>query len=798
MKSKIKKVAILGSGIMGSAIACHLANAGMEVLLLDMIDPRLNNTQKKIRDFRNKMVNESLAKTIKSKPAPLFKNSLVSNIQTGNFEDDLHRISEHDWIIEVILEDLKIKQTLYDLVETFRKPGSIISTNTSGIPIHQLVNGKSDDFKKHFLGTHFFNPPRYLRLMEIIPGAETAPEIIDHIMEFGRRFLGKQTVLCKDTPAFISNRIGIFSITKLIELTDQFDLDIESVDALTGPAIGRPKTGTFRLQDLIGIDVGAHVLKSVIDNCPEDEYLQSKKSSQALPYLTHLIENRFFGNKTGQGFYKKTDEKDEFGRSKILAFDLKTLSYREKNKVKIDSVRTAKKIDNLNGKINSFFENEDIGGKFIQAYFLSLFSYAASRIPEISDGLFSIDDAMKAGYAWEAGPFEYWDMIGVKKGLDLAKDKGYLIPDWVDEMLQSGCSQFYKFENGRQFVYDIESRSYKILPGSEYTVQLHSYKEKLIFKNTEARIYDIGDDVICLEFNSKNNIIGEGTGEAMNKALDLAEEEHWKAIVIGNNSPNFSVGANLMLVAMLAYQKEWDKLNDMAAGFQDVNMRMRYSKIPVVTATQGYVFGGGVELSMHTDAVVAAAESYFGLVEAGVGLLPGGGGTKEFALRLSDEIQKGGIETTKLTEMFKTIAMAEVATSAPMAFDMKYLLPERDKVVLNAPWVIHEAKNKALQLAESYVPPSAKKVRVLGRSGLAALYTAVNEFKLGNFISEHDALIANKIAQVMCGGDLTSPQYVSEQYLLDIEREAFISLLGETKTQERIQYMLQFNKPLRN
>jgi 3-hydroxyacyl-CoA dehydrogenase len=798
MQTHIKKVAILGSGIMGSAIACHLANVGLQVLLLDILPPGLTEEQKKEKIFRNQLVNTSLQKAIKAKPAALFKRAYADRIETGNFEDDLEKISDCDWILEAIIEDPVIKSALYHKVDQYRKEGSIISSNTSGIPISMLAKEQSASFRKNFLGIHFFNPPRYLSLLEIIPGDESSKEVIDFFIDFGRSILGKDTVLCKDTPAFIANRIGVFSILKILELTEKYGFNIETVDALTGRAIGRPKTGTFRLQDLIGVDVGMHVLDGVAKNCPKDTYLSEQGKKATPPYIQYLLDNKFFGNKSGQGFYKKTKEKDENGKSIILALDLKEKQYRPKQRPTLKSIGESKRIEELGERLKFFFREGDEGHLFIQEYFLELFAYVANRIPEISDQLYSIDEAMKGGYAWDLGPFEYWDMLGLEKGIKGIRNSGIALAPWVDEMLQKGFTSFYRFQNGAQLVYDPQKGKYVPLPGAEKKIYLQQLREKIIFENSEAKLYDIGDGVICLEFTSPNKVIGHGTGEAMHKAIDLAESESWKGVVIGHNDPNFTVGANLMLVAMTAYQQEWTQLEQMIRAFQEINMRLRYSSVPVVTATKGYVFGGGIEMSMHADSVAAAAESYIGLVEAGVGLIPGGGGTKEFALRLSDSFYEGDIMMPKLIERFKTIAMAEVATSAAMAFDFHYLLEEKDFIVLNGKEHIHAAKTKVLQLAENYLPPTPKKIKVLGRSGLATLKAAISEFKLAGYISDHDALIAGKTANIMCGGDLSEAQRVSEKYLLDLEVEAFLSLCGEKKTLDRIQHMLQFNKPLRN
>ncbi len=798
MIKKIKKIAVLGSGVMGSGIACHLANAGMEVLMLDIVPFDLTDEEKDNPEARNRIVNTALKNAIKSKPSPLFKKEYAKRISTGNFDDDLHKIKDYEWIIEVIIENPKIKQDLFEKVEKFRTKGTYISTNTSGIPISILTKGRSDDFKKYFLGTHFFNPPRYLPLLELIPGKDTDPKVVEFFMEFGDKYFGKQGVICKDTPGFIANRIGLFSMAKLMELTTEYGFTIEEVDVLTGPIIGRPKTGTYRLLDLVGVDVADKVLKGLIANAPQDEYLKTWKDKETPGFMKFLLENKFLGNKTGQGFYKRTKEKDEKGKRIILSLDLDKNEYRPKISARFDLVKQNKKIDNLKNKIVNIFENDGKEAKFLKEYFLSLFAYVSNRIPEISDNIYSIDDGMKAGYAWEAGPFEYWDMIGVKKGIEEAEKLGFSIADWVKQMVNSGKDSFYQKKDRKINYYDLSTKDYKQIPGIDQFIILDLYRDTPVYKNSEAIIHDIGDGVLNVEFISKANVIGEGTGLAMQKAVDLAEEEGWNGVVIGNNAAHFSVGANLMMVAMEAFQKNFKKLDEMTNAFQQVNMRLRYSKIPVVVATQGYVFGGGVEMSMHADSVIASAESYIGLVEVGVGLLPGGGGTKEFAVRLSESMYPGDVVMPKLIEMFKTIATAQVATSADEAFDLKYLDHTRDFRVMNTKRAIGEAKKRVLALADTYVMPDRKQVKVLGRQGLATLYAAINEFKLGKYITEYEAKIAQKIAYVMCGGDLTGQPLVSEQYLLDIEREGFLSLLGEQKTMERIQYMLENNKPLRN
>ncbi len=793
---KINKVAVLGSGVMGSGIACHLANAGFEVLLLDIVPFDLKDEEKKSQAARNRIVNASLKAAIKSKPAPLYDNAFASRIQTGNFDDDMKGIKDCDWIIEVVVERLDIKHQVFANVEKYRKPGTIVSSNTSGIPIHMMLEGRSDDFKQHFLGTHFFNPPRYLKLLEIIPTPDTKQEVIDFFMDFGDEYLGKKTVLCKDTPAFIANRVGVYTMAKIYQLTQKLGLSITETDKLTGPAIGRPKTGTFRLGDLVGHDTAVHVINGIRENCPNDE----QAGNFVIPdYLQFLIDNKFLGNKTRKGFYERTKEKDADGRRIILALDLDTKEYKPSQRPKVESLKAIKNIDSLEGRIKYFFRADDKGAQLVKESLLGLFAYVSNRIPEIADDLYAIDDALKAGFGWDVGPFEYWDMVGVQKGIELAEAQGESIAQWVKDMVASGKNSFYVVENQQPKYFNIKNKAYQSIPGREGIVILEHYRDKeLIFENAEVHVHDIGDGVLCLEFKSKMNAIGEGILRGISDTINIAEQGPWKGIVIGNNAKNFTVGANLMLVAMLAYEQEFEELNMAVNLFQQTAMRVRHSSIPVVMATQGYVFGGGCELAMHSDAVMAGAESYIGLVEVGVGLIPGGGGTKEFALRAANEFDPGLVQIPTLIERFKTIALASVATSADQAFSMGYLDHTKDHTVINTPKAIARAKDKVLELAKHYVPPTEDDVYVLGRRGLGALYMAVNELKLGKYASEHDALIAQKVAYVMCGGDLTGPQKVSQQYLLDIEREAFLSLLGTQKTLERIQHMLTTNKPLRN
>ena len=800
MKYRLKKVAVLGSGVMGSGIACHLANIGMEVLMLDIVPSTLEGAQLKDPKLRNSIVNGALQNAVKSKPASLYKKSFVSRISTGNFEDDFEKIKEADWIIEVVVERLDIKQQILQKVDSIRKVNSLVSSNTSSIPIHLLAEKCSDDFKAHFCGTHFFNPPRYLRLLEVIPTPNTLMDVTNFFMEFGKVGLGKQTVLCKDTPAFIGNRIGVMSGSEMTILTEKYNFRVEEVDALTGTLIGRPNTATFRLQDLVGLDTSDKVSRFVIQNVKGDRYVDKLKERPMPKFMNFLLEHNFLGNKTGKGFYEKTSKKDEKGKSIINVLNLKSLEYEPSTRPKMEIIKMAKGMELMNKRLQYLVEGDAKEHHFFKDYFGALFAYSAQRVPEISDQYFPVDDAMRSGYVWDYGPFEYWDLIGLDKGIELVQAVCETVPQWILDLKATGESTFYKYEKGQKKYFNIESKKFEAVPGSETFIVLDSYRENApVIKNSECTVHDIGDGVLCLEFTSKSNAIGEGIGKAMDEVIRIAEEGSWKGIVIGNNGKQFSVGANLMNVGMLAMQKQFDPLNQMINDFQQINMRIRTSKIPVVVATQGYVFGGGCEIAMHCDAGVYAAESYIGLVEVGVGLLPGGGGTKEFAVRASDDFFEGDVQSPTLINYFKTIATAAVSTSAYEAYDLNYLKKDRDFVSVNTPMNIGLAKDKVLQLSENYMPPSVREdIEVLGRGGMSVLYSAINEFRLGEYMSDYDVEIARKIAYVICGGDLTSAQKVSEQYLLDIEREGFLSLLGNQKTLDRIQYLLMNNKPLRN
>ncbi|MBE7178283.1 MAG: 3-hydroxyacyl-CoA dehydrogenase [Mucilaginibacter polytrichastri] len=801
MKRTIKKVAVLGSGIMGSRIACHFANIGLEVLLLDRVPDELSDAEKAKGlsadkpAVRNRIVNESLEKTLKSSPSPVYSKKNAGKISTGNFEDNMKDIAGCDWTIEVVVEKLEIKKKIYDQVEQHRKPGTLITSNTSGIPIHLMAEGRSADFTSHFCGTHFFNPPRYLRLLEIIPTKETKPEVIDFLMHYGDKFLGKTTVLCKDTPAFIANRIGVYSIMSLLHLVQKMELTVEEVDKFTGPALGRPKSATFRTNDVVGLDTMINVANGLYENLPDDK---AHDLFQLPDFVKKMQENNWLGDKTGQGFYKKI--KGEKG-SEILALDLKTLEYKPQEKVKSATLDEAKKVDDLRKRMKVFAQGKDKAGELFRASFYGLFEYVSDRIPEISDELYRIDDAMRAGFGWELGPFEVWDALGVKETVEAMKQAGHEPAAWVHDLLAAGHTTFYQVKNGAKQFYDIPTKSYKAVPGTDAFIILdHIRESKTVWKNSGASILDLGDGILNLEFHTKMNTIGGEVIEGVNKAIDLAEKEY-RGLVIGNDAVQaFSAGANVGMIFMMAIEQDWDELNIAVNAFQKTSMRIRYSSIPVVVAPHNLTLGGACEFSMHADHVQLNAETYMGLVEFGVGLIPGGGGTKEFALRASDDFTDGQIDQNFLKERFLTIGMAKVSTSAVEAAELGYLKPGQYSITMNRNRLIADAKEKAIDLAEAgYVKPVPRKdIKVLGKSGLGMVYVGANSMKSGHYISEHDEKISQKLGWVLCGGDLSAPSIVSEQYLLDLEREAFLSLCGEKKTLERIQAVITKGKPIRN
>ena len=801
MTRRIKKIAIIGSGIMGSGIACHFANIGVEVLLLDIVPRELNDKEAamgltlKDKVVRNRLVNDALMTSLKSKPSPIYKQEFASRITTGNLEDDIAKVADVDWIMEVVVERLDIKKVVFEKLEKYRTPGTLITSNTSGIPIKFMNEGRSEDFQKHFAVTHFFNPPRYLKLFEVVPGPNCKQEVTDFLMMYGDKFLGKTSVLAKDTPAFIGNRIGIFGIMSLFHVVKEMDLTIEEVDKLTGPVIGRPKSATFRTIDVVGLDTLVHTANGVKDNCPNDEM----KDQFVIPdFVNHMMENKMLGSKTGQGFYKMT--KDAKGNRNILSLDLKTLEYREKKSAKFATLELTKKIDNVVDRFKVLVAGKDKAGEFYRKSFAAMFAYVQNRIPEISDEVYRIDDGLRAGFGWEHGPFQIWDAIGVAKGVELMKAEGHEIASWVTEMLAKGETSFYSIKEGATHYYDIPTKSQVKKPGQDSFIILDNIrKSNEVWKNSGAVIEDLGDGILNLEFQSKMNTIGGDVLAAVNKAIDLAET-NYQGLVIGNQAANFSVGANIGMIFMMAAEQEYDELNMAIKYFQDTMMRMRYSAIPTISAPHGMALGGGCEISLHADKVVAAAETYMGLVEFGVGVIPGGGGSKEMALRASDLFHKGDVQLNVLQEHFLTIGMAKVATSAYEAFDLGLLQKGKDIVVVNKDRQIAEAKKHALIMAEAgYTQPVKRDdVLVLGKQALGMFLVGTDSMHDSKYISAHDQKIANKLAYVMAGGDLSEPTKVTEQYLLDLEREAFLSLCTERKTLERIQHMLKTGKPLRN
>lgn len=793
MNRNINKVAVLGSGVMGSRIACLFAGIGVQVLLLDMIPAGVAADAPVSQ--KNKLVNDALAAAVKSNPSPIYTKETLQRIKTGNFTDDMPKIQQCDWIIEVVVERLDIKQQIFEKVEKYRKPGTLITSNTSGIPIHALATGRSADFKQYFCGTHFFNPPRYLRLLEIIPTPDTKKEVVNFLLHYGDLFLGKTTVLCKDTPAFIANRVGVFSMMSVLASLEKIGLTVDELDALTGPVFGRPKSATFRTADVIGIDTLVKVANGVYENVPNDE---QRALFQIPAWLHKMVENNWLGDKTGQGFFKKMPGgKGE--KKEIQVLNLSTLEYEQRQKPYFKTLEAAKPIENLANRIKMLMQGKDKAGEFYRAFLYGLFAYVSNRIPEISDDLYSIDDAMKAGFGWEIGALETWDELGMEKTVAQMKEAGYKVATWVDEMLSAGNTNFYKNENGKEYYYDIPSKSYKEKKSSASFIILSNMPEKIVWKNSNAALYDIGDDVLALQWHTKMNTIGSEVIEAVNKGIALAEEKY-KGLVIANDGANFSAGANVGMIFMFAIEQDYDELNMAIKLFQNTMMRVRYSSIPVIVSPHGLTLGGGCEMSLHADKIFAAAETYIGLVELGVGLIPGGGGTKEFALRASDELHEDEPETITLKNRFLTIATAKVATSGFEAFETGILRKGHDKVVMNLDRRILEAKKAALQLFENgYTKPTVRKdIRVLGRSALGALYAGINGMVRGNYATEHDATVARKLAYVMCGGDLSEKTMVNEQYLLDLEREAFLSLCGEKKTLERLQSVLKTGRPIRN
>ena len=800
MTRRIKKVAVLGSGVMGSGIACHFANIGLEVLLIDIVPRELTDAEKakgltlESKPVRNRIVDGALKAALKSKPSPIYKQEFAKRITTGNFDDDLKDIATCDWVIEVVIERLDIKQQVFANVEKFRKKGTLITSNTSGISIEKMLEGRSEDFQKHFCGTHFFNPPRYLKLFEIIPSTKTDPEVIEFLGDYARRFLGKTTVHAKDTPAFIANRIGTFSIMYLFNNVKKYGLNITEIDKLTGTLIGRAKSATFRTADVVGLDTLVHVANGIKDSTKDEgnEFF-------AIPdYVQKMLDNGWLGSKTNKGFSTKAMVD---GKKTFPTLDFETMEYTVDARPKFKALEKTKGIENIGKRIGILMADKEKVGKFMCDSFYALFWYSSNRIPEITDALYKVDDALNAGFGWKLGPFTTWDAVGVEETVKAMEEAGRKPAQWVYDMLASGAKSFYKVDGGRKLYYDISSKSYKVVPGSEDIISLDILREtNVVYTNEEASVFDIGDGVLNVEFHSKMNVIGGGTLQALNKAIDLAEADY-KAVVVSNEADHFSAGANVGMIFMMAVEQELDELNAAVQMFQNTMMRLRYSSIPVIACPHGMALGGGCELSMHSDKVIAHAETYMGLVEFGVGLIPGGGGTKEFALRLGDELKEGDIRSNQFLNRYLTIGQAKVSTSAYEAFDLGYLREGIDEVIVSSVDQLSYAKKVALQMVEKgYSQPAPRKnVKVLGKEVHGLWLVGADSFTKGGYMSEHDKLIAEKLGYVISGGDISQAMTeVTEKYLLDLERKAFLELAMQKKTLERMQSLITKGKILRN
>jgi len=800
MIRRIQKVAVLGSGVMGSGIACHFANIGVQVLLIDIVPREL--TEEEISKglglsdklVKNRIVNNALAAAHKSKPSPIYKAAFAQRITTGNFDDDLSKISGCDWVIEAVVERLDIKQQVFEKVDAFRKTGTLVSSNTSGISVEQMIVGRSDDFKKHFCGTHFFNPPRYLQLFEIVPTSQTSAEVLDFLADYAARFLGKTTVLAKNTPAFIANRVGTFSIMELFNKVQDYGLSIPEIDKLTGPIIGRAKSATFRTADIVGLDTLVHVAQ----NIREATHDEATELFNIPDYLQKMLDNKWLGEKTKQGFFKKV-VKD--GEKKFLSLDFKTMDYVELPKPKLSVFDSTKGIDDVGKRMPILLADKGRAGSFYRSSFYSLFQFVSNRIPEITDAIYKVDDAMNAGFGWKLGPFKTWDAVGVPNTVKAMEEAKKRPAPWVYEMLAAGVSSFYKVEAGKKYYYDTDSKRYKVIPGQESTLSLEVLRAgKVLWENSDTSIFDLGDAVLNIEFHTKMNTIGSGVLEGLNKALDMAESDY-KALVISNEGEHFSAGANVGMIYMLAIEQEYEELDMAVQWFQKTTMRLRYSTVPVIAAPHGMTLGGGCEVCMHSDKVIAHAETYMGLVEFGVGLIPGGGGTKEFALRLSDELKEGDVRTNAFLQRYLSIGQAKVSTSAYEAFDLGYLRPGIDEVIVSRAHQLAYAKKVALTMAEKgYTKPCLRNdIKVLGKEALGMVYVGADSFATANYMSEYDKYIAEKLGFVMAGGDISQAlTEVSEQYLLNLERKTFIELCMQHKTLERMQSLINSGKILRN
>jgi 3-hydroxyacyl-CoA dehydrogenase len=806
---KIKRAGVVGAGVMGATIAAQLANVGIETTLLDIIPPQFTEEDKKrglgpeSKKFRNKLAENGVQAALKSKPASFYVPENSNLISTGNTEDDLGRIKEVDWIIEAVVERLDIKKIVFEKIDSAMAPETIITSNTSGIPGKAMLEGRSDNFRKHFAITHFFNPPRYMKLLEIVPGPDTLPDVVEILTDFCERVLGKGIVYAKDTPNFVANRIGIYSFLSVIRNMMDLGMTIEAVDELTGPVVGHPKSATFRTADLVGLDTLVHVINNIYEGASGDE----KREMFRVPnFITQMIDKKLLGEKAKQGFYKRVD-KD--GKKVILSIDYNTLDYRPQGEVKSASLEAAKTVSGTTGRIKSLYYADDQAGRFTFRTLSETLTYSGSRIPEIADDIVNVDNAMKWGFAWRLGPFEVWDAIDVPKSVEKMKQARFTIPGWVQEMLESGKTSFYKRDLGIQYYYDVSSKDYKPVQVKPEIVLLPSLKEreKRVAGNKGASLIDIGDGVACLEFHTKMNALGEDIVSMIFKSADIVSQQ-FEGLVIANHGDNFSAGANLPMILFTAQEEEWDELEWMVKTFQDSLMKLKYLDKPVVAAPAGLALGGGCEICLSSDRVRFAAETYMGLVEVGVGLIPAGGGSKEMLIRNTEhlfEVLPGGVYTKQIemvpfvARAFETIALAKVATSGPEAVKLGYLRPT-DKMTANRDFLIHDAKKTVLAMnLEGYAPPRPQNnIRVPGENTFALIKMAVWTMNQQGYATDHDATVAEKVGYVLCGGRVLADTKVSEQYLLDLERESFCSLAGNPKTQARIQHMLTTGKPLRN
>ncbi|MGA9523456.1 MAG: 3-hydroxyacyl-CoA dehydrogenase NAD-binding domain-containing protein [Myxococcaceae bacterium] len=796
MSLHIRKVAVLGAGVMGSGIAAHLANAGIPCLLLDIVPPKAAEGEKTdSKAFRNKFAVGALANLRKQKPAPLFTHAALQLIEPGNFEDDLGRLAECDWVIEVVKEDMAVKQALFARVEKVVRPGTVVSSNTSGLSIKGMLEGRGEAFRKNFLVTHFFNPVRYMKLLELVAGPETSPDVMKAIHLFGEEVLGKGIVYGKDTTNFIANRIGVYGIMKTIAEMEKAELTVEEVDKIFGPAMGRPKSAVFRTADLVGLDTFVHVSKNCYDTLPHDE---ERDIFKIPPFIEQMVQKGMLGDKTGKGFYKK--EKGAGGKE-ILSLDLKTLEYRPQQKVRYESLGAAKDAENVRERVATVMTAQDKAAKFAERVTLEVLAYASRRIPEIADDIVNVDRGMRWGFGWELGPFETWDAYGVKKGVERMKELGIQPAAWVTEMLASGRESFYAVEGIRDTYWDIPTKSVKPVPENPRTMKVEYLKRgnRKVLGNESATLWDMGDGVTLLEFHSKMNAIGSTTVELMHAGLDETEK-NFRAMVVGNDGANFSVGANLMEILWAVNGGEMEAVEKLVSSFQQANQRMRYSSVPVVTAPFGLTLGGGAEATLGGNAIQAAAELYMGLVEVGVGLIPGGGGNLMLLRNVYGPYaaDKDFDALPFLKKVFLAIGTAKVATSAEEARELGFLSAS-DGISLNRDFLLSDAKARALGMANSgFRPPRPTQFRLLGPSGYATIDMMLYDMQLNNQVSEHDRKIGQKLARVLTGGDTSPSALVSEERLLELEREAFFSLLGEEKTRDRMMYMLEKGKPLRN